>query len=115
MNTIDNSVINVAILNSKILGNNIMEAYIPFVSTLIASGKYEEIKIDQICEDFYDKYFFKIPAMPMKEILKRMQKKKMIYRNKEGKIIPDLEKIYETDFESEYKETLKKYENVSNK
>ena len=81
MNTIDNSVINVAILNSKILGNNIMEAYIPFVSTLIASGKYEEIKIDQICEDFYDKYFFKIPAMPMKEILKRMQKKKMIYRN----------------------------------
>lgn len=39
----------------------------------------------------------------------------MIYRDKRGKIIPDLDKIYETDFESEYKETLKKYENISNK
>ena len=35
MNIIDNSIINVAILNSKILGDNIIEAYIPFVSTLI--------------------------------------------------------------------------------
>lgn len=115
MNIIDNSIINVAILNSKILGDNIIEAYIPFVSTLIATNKYKEIKIEQICEDFYYKYSFKIPAMPMKEILSRMQKKDMIYRDKRGKIIPDLDKIYETDFESEYKETLKKYENISNK
>ena len=110
MNIIDNSIINVAILNSKILGENILEAYIPFVSTLIATKQYKEIKIEQICNDFYYKYSFKIPAMPMKEILSRMQKKDMIYRDKRGKIIPDLDKIYETDFESEYKETLKKYE-----
>ena len=115
MNIIDNSIINVAILNSKILGENILEAYIPFVSTLIATKQYKEIKIEQICNDFYYKYSFKIPAMPMKEILSRMQKKDMIYRDKRGKIIPDLDKIYETDFESEYKETLKKYENISNK
>ena len=115
MNIIDNNIINVAILNSKILGDNIIEAYIPFVSTLIASNKYKEIKIEQICDDFYYKYSFKIPAMPMKEILLRMQKKDMIYRDKKGKIIPNLDKIYETDFESEYKETLKKYENISNK
>ncbi len=115
MNIIDNSIINVAILNSKILGDNIIEAYIPFVSTLIATNKYKEIKIEKICEDFYYKYSFKIPAMPMKEILSRMQKKDMIYRDKGGKIIPNLYKIYETDFESEYKETLKKYENISNK
>lgn len=75
MNIIDNSIINVAISNSKILGDNIIEAYIPFVSTLIATNKYKEIKIEQICEDFYYKYSFKIPAMPMKEILSRMQKK----------------------------------------
>ena len=31
MNIIDNSIINVAILNSKILGENILEAYIPFL------------------------------------------------------------------------------------
>lgn len=115
MNIIDNSIINVAILNSKILGDNIIETYIPFVSTLIATNKYKEIKIEQICEDFYYKYSFKIPAMPMKEILSRMLKKDMIYRDKRGKIIPNLDKIYETDFESEYKETLKKYENISNK
>ena len=115
MNIIDNNIINVAILNSKILGDNIIEAYIPFVSTLIASNKYKEIKIEQICDDFYYKYSFKIPAMPMKEILLRMQKKDMIYRDKKGKIIPNLDKIYETDFESEYKETLKKYENILNK
>ena len=115
MNIIDNNIINVAILNSKILGDNIIEAYIPFVSTLIASNKYKEIKIEQICDDFYYKYSFKIPAMPMKEILLRMRKKDMIYRDKKGKIIPNLDKIYETDFESEYKETLKKYENISNK
>lgn len=115
MNIIDNSIINIAILNSKILGENILEAYIPFVSTLIATKQYKEIKIEQICNDFYYKYSFKIPAMPMKEILSRMQKKDMIYRDKRGKIIPDLDKIYETDFESEYKETLKKYENISNK
>ena len=115
MNIIDNNIINVAILNSKILGDNIIEAYIPFVSTLIASNKYKEIKIEQICDDFYYKYSFKIPAMSMKEILLRMQKKDMIYRDKKGKIIPNLDKIYETDFESEYKETLKKYENISNK
>ncbi len=115
MNIIDNSVINVAILNSKILGNNIIEAYIPFVSTLIATNHYKEIKIEQICSDFYYKYSFKIPAMPMKEILLRMQKKGMIYRDKKGKIIPDLDKIYETDFELDYKDILKKYENISNK
>lgn len=115
MNIINNSVINIAILNSNILGNNIIEAYIPFVSTLIAVNKYTEIDIEQICKDFYEKYFFKIPAMPMKEILTRMQKKNMIYRDQRGKIIPNLDKIYETDFESEYKETLKKYENISNK
>lgn len=115
MNIIDNNIINVAILNSKILGDNIIEAYIPFVSTLIATNKYKEIRVEKICDDFYDKYSFKIPAMPMKEILSRMQKKDMIYRDKGGKIIPDLDKIYETDFESEYKETLKKYENISNK
>ena len=115
MNIIDKSIIHVAILNSKILGENILEAYIPFVSTLIATKQYKEIKIEQICNDFYYKYSFKIPAMPMKEILSRMQKKDMIYRDKRGKIIPDLDKIYETDFESEYKETLKKYENISNK
>lgn len=115
MNIIDNNVINVAILNSKILGNNILEAYIPFVSTLIATNKYNEINTEQICNDFYDKYAFKIPAMPMKEILLKMQKKDMIHRDKRGKIVPNLDKIYETDFESEYKETLKKYENISNK
>lgn len=75
MNIIDNSIINVAILNSKILGENILEAYIPFVSTLIATKQYKEIKIEQICNDFYYKYSFKIPAMPMKEILSRSKKR----------------------------------------
>ena len=59
MNIIDNSIINVAILNSKILGENILEAYIPFVSTLIATKQYKEIKIEQICNDFYYKYSLK--------------------------------------------------------
>lgn len=114
-NIINNSTINVAILNSKILGENILEAYIPFVSTLISVKQYKEIKIEDICSDFYTKYSFKIPAMPMKEILSRMQKKEMILKDKRGKVIPNLDKIYETDFESDYKETLKKYENLSNK
>ncbi len=114
-NIINNSVINIAILNSNILGNNVIEAYIPFVSTLIATNKYSEINIEEICEDFYKKYYFKIPAMPMKEILTRMQKKNMLYRDQRGKIIPNLDKIFEVDFESDYKETLKKYENISNK
>lgn len=115
MNIIDNNVVNVAILNSKILGNNILEAYIPFVSTLISVNHYDEIRIEQICSDFYSKYHFRIPAMPMKEILSRMQKKDMIFRDKRGKIIPNLDKIYETDFESDYKDILKKFENISNK
>lgn len=115
LNIINNSTINIAILNSKILGDNILEAYIPFVSTLISSKQYKEIKVEEICTDFYSKYSFKIPAMPMKEILSRMQKKEMILREKGGKIIPNFDKIYEADFESDYKETLKKYENISNK
>ena len=36
MNKISNDIINVAILNSKILGEDYIEAYIPFVSTLIS-------------------------------------------------------------------------------
>lgn len=115
LNIIDNSTINIAILNSKILGDNILEAYIPFVSTLISTKQYKEIKIEEICTDFYSKYSFKIPAMPMKEILSRMQKKKMILRERGGKVIPNFDKIYEADFESDYKEILKKYENISNK
>lgn len=113
-NMINNSTINVAILNSKILGENVLESYIPFVSTLISVKHYKEINIEEVCTDFYEKYFFKIPAMPMKEILSRMQKKEMISRDKRGKIIPNFDKIQETDFELVYKETLRKYENISN-
>lgn len=112
---INNNVINIAMLNSKVLGQNILEAYIPFVSTLIAVNKYKEIQIETICMDFYKKYSFSIPAMPMKEILIRMQKKNMINRELTGKIVPILDKIDEFDFESEYKENLKKYENIFNK
>ena len=115
MNIINNNVINVAILNSKILGENIIESYIPFVSTLISVKKYEKIDIEQICVDFYVKYTFKIPAMPMKEILMRMLRKKMIIRDKLGKLVPNYDKIFETNFETDYKEMLIKYENILDK
>ncbi len=36
----------------------------------------------------------------------------MVYRNKRGKIIPDLDKIYETDFKLEYKKYEKLVTNV---
>lgn len=97
MNKISNEIINVAILNSKILGEDFIEAYIPFVSTLISKKQYDEFDIQQVCEDFYSEYAFKIPAMPMTEILNRMVKMRTLTKNRKGKIIPNYDKIVETD------------------
>ena len=112
---INDNVISVAILNSKLIGANMLHAYIPFVSTLISVKRYDAIEIEKICKDFYSKYYFKIPAMPMKEILSRMQKKKMILRRKDGKLIPNFERLVEVDFENDYREGLQKYENIINR
>ena len=115
MNKISNEIINVAILNSKILGEDFIEAYIPFVSTLISKKQYDEFDIQQICEDFYSEYAFKIPAMPMTEILNRMVKMGTLTKNRKGKIIPNYYKIVETDFNEESRDNLMKFENIKNK
>lgn len=78
MNKLSNEVINMAILNSKMLGEDFIETYIPFVSTLISKKQYEEFDVQKVCEDFYSEYSFKIPAMPMTEILNRMVIKKIL-------------------------------------
>lgn len=115
MNKISNDIINVAILNSKILGEDFIEAYIPFVSTLISKKQYDEFDIQQICEDFYSEYAFKIPAMPMTEILNRMVKMGILTKNRKGKIIPNYNKIIETDFNEVSRDNLMKFENIKNK
>lgn len=115
MNKISNEIINVAILNSKILGEDLIEAYIPFVSTLIAKRQYDEFDIQQICEDFYNEYSFKIPAMPMTEILNRMAKTGTLIKNRKGKIIPNYDKIIETDFNEVSRDNLMEFENIKNK
>ena len=115
MNKISNEIINVAILNSKILGEDFIEAYIPFVSTLISKKQYDEFDIQQVCEDFYSEYAFKIPAMPMTEILNRMVKMRTLTKNRKGKIIPNYDKIVETDFNEVSRDNLMKFENIKNK
>lgn len=115
MNKINNEIINVAIWNSKILGEDFIEAYIPFVSTLISKNQYESFDIQQICEDFYIEYTFKIPAMPMTEILTRMQKMDILKKDRRGRIIPNYNKIIETDFNEVSKDNLMMYENIKNK
>lgn len=115
MNKINNEIINIAILNSKILGNDFIDAYIPFVSTLISKKQYDEFDIPKICEDFYSEYAFKIPAMPMTEILNRMVKAKILIKKRNGKIIPNYDRIIETDFNEVSRENLMKFENIKNK
>lgn len=115
MNKISNEIINVAILNSKILGEDIIETYIPYISTLISKKQYDKFDIQQICEDFYDEYAFKIPAMPMTEILTRMVKRGILNKDRRGKIIPNYDRITETDFNEVSKDNLMKYENIKNK
>lgn len=116
MNKVSNEIINIAMLHAKILGEDFIEAYIPFVSTLISKKQYEKFNVQQICNDFYDEYAFKIPAMPMTEILTRMIKMEILNkRNRKGDIIPNYDKIVETDFNEVSKENLIKYESIKNK
>lgn len=115
MNKISNEIINVAVLNSKILGEDLIEAYIPYISTLISKKQYEKFKIQEICEDFYKEYSFEIPAMPMTEILTRMLKMNILDKNRRGEMIPNYDKIVETDFNEASKDNLVKYENIKNK
>ncbi len=115
MNKISNEIINVAVLNSKILGEDLIEAYIPYISTLISKKQYEKFKIQEICEDFCKEYSFEIPAMPMTEILTRMLKMNILDKNRRGEMIPNYDKIVETDFNEVSKDNLMKYENIKNK
>lgn len=116
MNKISNEIINIAMLHAKILGEDFIEAYIPFVSTLISKKQYEKFDVQQICNDFYDEYAFKIPAMPMTEILTRMIKMEILNkRNRKGEFFPNYEQIVETDFNEVSKENLIKYESIKNK
>ena len=61
-------------------------------NTTLKVEEYVEFDIQQICEDFYSEYAFKIPAMPMTEILNRMVKMGTLTKNRKGKIIPNYDK-----------------------
>lgn len=115
MNKLSNEVINMAILNSKMLGEDFIETYIPFVSTLISKKQYEEFDVQKVCEDFYSEYSFKIPAMPMTEILNRMVIKKILKKNFNKKLIPNYDKIVEMDFNEVSRDNLMKFENIKNR
>lgn len=115
MNKLESSIINIAIMNSKMLGNDFIESYIPFISTLISKKQYIKFTIQEICDDFEKEYGFKMPSMPMTEILSRMKKTKILKGNMKGEIIPDYERIVETDFDEISKDNLMKYKNIKKK
>ena len=120
MNKIENEniskeIVNIAVLNSKVMGEDLIEPYISFVSTLISKKQYKTFRIEEICKDFQDEYAFSIPAMPMCEIINRMGKKNMLKQDGRGNIIPEYSKIEITDFNEIKEENLKKYENIKNK
>ena len=112
---INMEIINVAILNSKAIGEDLIEPYIPFVSTLISKKQYESFTIEEICADFKKEYSFYIPAMPMTEILNRMAKRNILKKDGRGNIYPNYSKIEETDFNEVVQENIIKYKNIINK
>ncbi|GEM_PF-5801314 len=67
------AVINFAILNAnRRNGKNYLDSLVPFAEELFIRKQYEEVNINQICQDFAKEFLFKIPVYPMKVVLKRL-------------------------------------------
>jgi len=63
------SLINFAILNANWRsGKNYLDGLVSFVEELFARKRYEEVNLDQICQDFMQEFLFKIPHHPMKVV-----------------------------------------------
>lgn len=73
-------------------GKNILEAIIPFISTLIINKKYKKIDVLKISQDFKNCYGFKIPYHPMVHILNNLNRMKLI-KIVNTEYIPDTDEL----------------------
>lgn len=103
-----------ALIKSNCFGNDYMESFIPFLATLIKKKRYEEIILDIIINDFCNEFGFKIPRLPMINLLNIASEKKIISKSSSNHYYPSYESIQKFNFESKSNSFIKKIDTVIN-
>lgn len=103
-----------ALIKSNCFGNDYMESFIPFLATLIKKKRYEEIILDIIINDFCNEFGFKIPRLPMINLLNLASEKKIISKSSSNHYYPSYESIQKLNFESTSNSFIKKIDTVIN-
>lgn len=110
---IDRTIVSLAILkvNWDRKHSDYIENFVPFIATLASNKKYEQIKLEEICEDFNEEFGIKIPHEPMATILGRCRKRGLINKEYKG-YFPIWEEIAKHDFSEGKNEQEKRLNKV---
>jgi hypothetical protein len=84
---------------SGCMGENILEAYFPFLAKIIYEEKWYEVDDDLVAEKFYQKYNFKVPTTFIRQVLAVGINRKAIVHNR-GIYQVDRDKMQEFQFDS---------------
>lgn len=86
-------------------GKDYIEAFVPFIATLIAQKKYQVIDVETICKDMKDQYGLTIPHHPLQTILGRCSKRGFL-RKSDHQWYPDWRRIGAIDFSAHSQEKV---------
>src|SRR5258708_3859894 len=85
--------------NWEHLQRDYLEAFVPFVATLLERGKYDSVfdaDVHKLCDDFAATYGFQVPYHPMIAILNRARKRGLLTRM-QGRFLPVKERLAALD------------------
>ncbi len=81
------------------LKHDYLDAFVPFVATLLRAGRYEGVfdrDVHRLCDDFAATFGFNVPYHPMIAILNRAKKRGLLTRW-QGRFLPVWDLIEEND------------------
>lgn len=87
-----------ALMESRLLSQDYLSTFLPFIATLVLKKKYETIDIGVIVQDFKDEYGISISRAPMQSILSKAVNTGLIFHSQDGRYLPDILEMQKISF-----------------